>query len=74
MIPAAAAFLDLERSNKSTPSQESKWQLSGPAIPGVQISDVGNLLLTTSKACTSFPRLLASCGASTSMTIEGSSD
>ena len=53
--PFALAILDLERSNRSTPNQDKSAQLSGPEIPGVQISEEGNLLLTTFKASTNFP-------------------
>ncbi len=55
ITPSAAALLDRERSNKSTPSQESKAQLSGPPMPGVQINEEGNFTLIMSKASTNMP-------------------
>ena len=54
-MPLALAILDLERSNRSTPNQDRSAQLSGPEIPGVQISEEGNLLLITIKPSTNFP-------------------
>ena len=70
--PEAEAFRDLERSNKSTPSHERRWQLSGPEIPGAHISEEGNLLLITSNDFANLPRLLANCGESVRITIDGS--
>ena len=74
MTPAADAFLDLDKSNRSTPSQDSRWQLSGPEIPGVQIREDGNLLLITSNASTRLYRFLANYGASVRTTTDGSND
>ena len=54
-MPSALAILDLERSNRSTPNQDKSAQLSGPEIPGVQISEDGNLLLVTIRASNNFP-------------------
>ena len=74
MTPLATASLDLDKSNKSTPIQDSKAQLSGPPIPGVQMSEVGNRLLIASIASISLPGRSASWGASIMATIEGSSE
>ncbi len=62
--PRAEAFLDLAKSNMSTPIHASNAQLSGPEIPGAQISEAGNLVLTVNNALSSIPLLLESCGAS----------
>ena len=70
-IPLADATLDLFRSKRSRPIHERREQLSGPDIPGAQIREAGNLLLTISIACESFPAALESCGASVIAITEG---
>jgi len=72
ITPLATASRDLDKSNRSTPIQESKAQLSGPPIPGVQISEVGNRLLIASIASTKLHGRSASWGASIMATIDGS--
>ena len=72
-MPLALAILDLERSNRSTRNQDKSAQLSGPEIPGVQISEEGNLLLITIKASTNFPLELDNWGASVIAITEGCS-
>ncbi len=70
-IPLAEAILDLDRSKRSTPNQERREQLSGPDIPGVQISEEGNLLLTASIASASLPPEFDSWGESVIAITEG---
>ena len=58
-MPSEEAVRDLPRSNMSTPIHESRAQLSGPEIPGVQIREPGKVVLTVKIALSSIPLLAA---------------
>jgi hypothetical protein len=57
--PKEDACRDLDKSNRSTPIHANNAQLSGPAIPGVHISDAGNLVRIEISAFSSIPVNLA---------------
>lgn len=69
--PSDEACLDLARSKTSTPIHESSAQLSGPEIPGAQISEDGKLVLMVRSAFSIKPVLFESCGASIKAIIDG---
>ena len=73
ITPSEAALRERARSNRSTPIHDSKAQLSGPPIPGVQSNEFGKLVLKVYNAVISAPGRWESCIESTRQTTEGSS-
>ena len=53
--PSDEACLSLARSKRSTPIHASNAQLSGPEMPGAQMREEGNRILTVCNASDSIP-------------------